>query len=135
MKTVIRKGVFETNSSSMHSITVSDKDGLMDKLPLDSDGITLTIDCGISFGWGMDLYNEPEVKAAYCILDDMDIDMLERVLKTQTGAKVINYKDEDQGDIDHQSYGITKEELKTEDDIRNFIFNPGSELVIDNDNH
>ena len=133
MKTVIRKGVFETNSSSMHSITLSDADGLMDKLPLDSDGITLSIDCEYDFQWGEETYTDPMAKIAYCVADEVNPEMLEEALKIQTGAKVIKYISE--GSLDHQSTGTAQEQLETVEDIRIFIFNPNSKLVIDNDNH
>ena len=132
---VIRRAVFETNSSSMHSITVSNKKGVLEILSLDPDGITLTIDCDQDFGWGMQTHYDATTKAAYCVLDGMDLDLLEKVLKDQTGAKVIHYKNEDKGNIDHQSYGTAKEELYDYDRVRDFIFNRDSELEIDNDNH
>ena len=37
--------------------------------------------------------------------------------------------------IDHQSFEVASDELCTQDDIINFIFNPDSVLIIDNDNH
>lgn len=131
--TVIRKGVFETNSSSMHSITLADADGVMDRLKLDDDGITLSVYCKYDFQWGEEIYTDPIAKIAYCVADNIDPEMLEEALKTQTGATVIKYISE--GSIDHQSTGTAQNELETFEDIRNFIFNPNSKLVIDNDNH
>lgn len=134
MKTVIRKGVFETNSSSMHSITLGDADGLMDTLPLDDDGITLSVNCDYDFQWETQTYTDIQAKLAYCIADQIDPELLESVLKRQTGAKVIKYIHDKSGTIDHQSNGTAKERLTTETAIRNFIFNPNSELETDNDN-
>lgn len=135
VKTVIRKGVFETNSSSMHSITIGDKNGVLEHVPLDPDNITLTIDCSIDFGWGIEDYSDAISKMAYCVLDELDPQIFEKVVKKQTGAKVIKYIGD--GTIDHQSYGTIEEnvDINSEEEIRNFIFNPQSELSTDNDNH
>ena len=132
-KIQIRKGVFETNSSSMHSITLADKDGVMERIPLDDDEITLSVDCAYDFQWGLETYTNAMAKIAYCVADEVNPEMLEAALKEQTGAKVIHYFGE--GSIDHESYGTAREGLKTIEAIRLFIFNPNSELVIDNDNN
>ena len=130
---VIRKNVFETNSSSMHSITLADADGVMDMLPLDKDNITLTIDCEYDFQWGKEIYTDANAKIAYCIADNLNIEMLEEAIKSQTGANVLKYEGE--GSLDHQSTGTAQAKLQTVEDIQNFIFNPNCELIIDNDNH
>ena len=132
---VTREGMFETNSSSIHSITVGNKENLMDTLPLDDDGITLVINCEYDFGWGEESYTDAEAKAAYCVLDNISPDLIETAIKEQTGAKVIHYINETNGYIDHQSVGTAQGELTSVAQIKNFIFNPNSELVIDNDNH
>lgn len=59
MKTQIRRGVFETNSSSVHSISII-KDDFKSSLP-----IQFTIDCDGMFGWEVYTYDSPENKAAY----------------------------------------------------------------------
>ena len=59
MKTQIRRGVFETNSSSVHSISII-KDDFKSSLPTQ-----FTIDCDGTFGWEVDTYDSPENKAAY----------------------------------------------------------------------
>ena len=59
MKTQIRRGVFETNSSSVHSISII-KDDFKSSLPTQ-----FTIDCDGEFGWEADIYESPEDKAAY----------------------------------------------------------------------
>lgn len=133
--TVIRKAVFETNSSSMHSITISDKKGLMEILHLEKDNITLLVDCNYDFSWGEEVYANAAAKIAYCVLDHVDNTLLEQALKEQTGAKVIHYKNEDSGYIDHQSIGTTADKLTSVQLVKNFIFNPNSVLEIDNDNH
>ena len=59
MKTQIRRGVFETNSSSVHSISII-KDEFKGSLPK-----KFTIDCNGEFGWEVDTYDCPISKAAY----------------------------------------------------------------------
>ena len=59
MKTQIRRGVFETNSSSVHSISII-KDDFKSSLPTQ-----FTIACDGEFGWEVDIYESPEDKAAY----------------------------------------------------------------------
>ena len=59
MKTQIRRGVFETNSSSVHSISIT-KDGFNDSLPS-----KFTIAHNGEFGWEVDYYDSPMDKAAY----------------------------------------------------------------------
>lgn len=150
----IRMGVFETNSSSTHSITISDEqtDALMDTLPMnESNEVVLT---GGEFGWEEESYNDALTKANYLAVyieqwagDDSDRlkEMFERIIKEQTGCTEIVYgrvsrwgdSDPDLGYIDHQSVeGYALHWLfESGDDLRNFIFNPESILVTDNDNH
>ena len=59
MKTQIRRGVFETNSSSVHSISIT-KDDFNGSLPSQ-----FTIACNGEFGWEVDDYDSPMDKAAY----------------------------------------------------------------------
>ena len=59
MKTQIRRGVFETNSSSVHSISIT-KNDFKGSLPKQ-----FTIDNGGEFGWETCIYDAPSNKAAY----------------------------------------------------------------------
>lgn len=61
----IRKGVFETNSSSSHSICIDDKTFILDTLIPDADGV-ITIKAG-QFGWEWKKYNDAKAKASYCL--------------------------------------------------------------------
>lgn len=60
----IRQGVFETNSSSTHSITIAkDGEGLMQSwIPDDNGNITVVND---DFGWEEADYTDPSIKASY----------------------------------------------------------------------
>lgn len=65
MKRQIRRGVFETNSSSMHSLTVR-KQGLNSTLPVDGLENKVITHFG-EFGWGYDRYTDPENKLSYLV--------------------------------------------------------------------
>ena len=93
MKIQIRRGVFETNSSSVHSISII-KDNFKGSLPSQ-----FTINCDGEFGWEVKTYDDTESKAAYlyqailyypydliCKRDDID--------KAQEGC-TIEYSDDE----------------------------------------
>ena len=164
---IIRKGTFETNSSSTHSYTVCSISKTLDTLYPDANGI-LTIK-GNDFGWEFEQYNDVYSKVSYvatlineCLesLEDIAINsewikkyipdslfdgdkpiikdkmksLFESVIKDHTGCNEIVYETEDCY-VDHQSWdsgcdilGFTYEEMK------NFLFNPGSTLYTGNDN-
>lgn len=148
----IRQGIFESNSSSSHSIFISNtiKDGLMDTIVPDSDG-NIHIR-GDEFGWEQADYNDAYTKVSYLSLDvtnmsqtrrdkintllneeETPLMMLTRIIKEQTGATSVTYDFD--GYIDHQSHGTTEEAFRSDEALRNFIFNPESVLTTDNDNH
>lgn len=137
----IRKGVFETNSSSTHSVHIDESTDLFDTslLPNSEGVITLT---GGEFGWEWDKFNDASNKANYAAIQSSGVirEMLEEALKSQTGAKSINYRFSDNYDdhdywayIDHQSTGMLNF-LDSVEKVRNFIFNPNCWLFTGNDN-
>lgn len=142
MKKLIRELVFETNSSSCHSISLSNKTGqsfLLDTLYPDENGI-ITINGG-QFGWEVAQYNDAYTKASYAATSTLywlDSEVLIGVIKKQTAAKeVILNISEDYGSefysyIDHESTSTCP---KNAEDLRDFIFNKNSWLYTDNDNH
>ena len=96
----IRNGVFETNSSSTHSICIS-------KEPVKDENVPtyLNIRTDKDFGWETDCYNSPEEKAAYlcsvmewCELDAEKEEFLNK-LKNEFHIK-ISYKSKN-GYVDH----------------------------------
>jgi len=141
----IRHNVFETNSSSTHSICISEySDGILDTLGVDDDGV-LHLEGG-QFGWEIEDYYDPNTKANYCAIDTVNSpekrDMLVKVLKDHTGAKEVSfdfslddYKHNNWSYIDHQSAGTSFEAFASEHTLKMFIFNPKSWLHTDNDNH
>lgn len=128
----IRHSVFETNSSSSHSITISNDNSqdLMDMIyPTDDDIIILT---GGEFGWEWEKYNDALTKANYAAQSGYKPDMLKSVIEEHTGYKTII--ELNGGYIDHNSDHVTAEAFKTNETLRQFIFNKKSMLFLGNDN-
>ena len=151
----IRKNVFETNSSSMHSLVVSKQDRGYDyNLPVDENGV-LTIPFG-EFGWGPEILRTPLEKLSYIITDringfydddnkswdeileelkyDDDIqEIIEIIKKNVPAVKEVTFEPASDfyqcGYVDHQSQG-TSRDAATED----IIFNNSIIILIDNDN-
>jgi hypothetical protein len=151
MKKQTRQGVFETNSSSTHSISIvtADLNSVMDTIIPDEDGNIIL--SGGDFGWEQATYHDAETKANYMLVYAMDwsgdkkdefLERLKEVIIEQTGCNDVIFKGNSSdyyefGYIDHQSAEdhdyhyifYDKEEL------RQFIFNGASYLETDNDNH
>lgn len=153
----IRRGVFETNSSSMHSITISGKDNYTRKIGVDGV-INATCD---EFGWGEDTFYDSHTKLSYVLtrigqvencnnLDELRqsryFNLLKEMIKEYSGEvlEVICVGDmyDDLGYIDHQSSDTLEEEGLWVDDetqwkfnMMDFIYNSKYVLNIDNDNH
>lgn len=141
MATTIRKNVFETNSSSTHSLCISEE-GKYSSISLNEDGnIVLN---GGEFGWGWDKFNDPLTKANYCALDNLHnphrLELLKKVLKKETGANeiLINISDDWNSPtcsyIDHEGHGTSVDAFLDEETLKNFIFGENSWLYIGNDN-
>lgn len=136
----IRENVFETNSSSTHSVAISlhDKENLMySVLPVNEDGKIIITDG--EFGWGVDIFTNPSVKASYALThcnDNLEQqELLKEVISDQTGVDKENIIfDFNRGYIDHQSYGMLNDFFDRQN-LKEFIFNPNYTLIIDNDNH
>jgi hypothetical protein len=157
---VTRKGVFETNSSSTHSITVADEGKLQNTLP-NKEG-KIIIFCS-EFGWEYNIHTSAYMKLSYLItnifmaykydrknpvvniklLPDREKEWFYKVTRaveefTGTKLEVVPLKDDwyPFGYIDHQSANTADDVLNgTIGKIKRFIFNPLSKLIIDNDNH
>jgi len=146
----IRKNVFETNSSSTHSISISSAGTDIDYMKPNEEGNIIL--GGGEFGWEEETYNDAWTKANYCLQDivhvgwgedaknEIDKDkwnMLQEVIKTHTGCSevIIDWKEVKDGYIDHESSGTTYEAFESKESLFNFIFNKSSVLEMDNDNH
>ena len=147
MKTT-RHSVFETNSSSTHSISIAEGKFVSDKIPMQENV------CAIypgEFGWGPDEFNDAATKASYCLTwikatgNEQYEDMLISVIQKGTKAKDVQFLSSGDyypwGYIDHQSLEEDNpgaelfESENPEETLEKFIFNPKSILTIDNDNH
>lgn len=152
---IVRHGCFETNSSSAHSVTISDEG-------LDFDTIIDWKDTGqyvveledYEFGWEIEDYTDPQTKLAYLITDvnyckeelkERLHRLISEVFLEHTGLNlVVEASGSDYGNyIDHQSVGVAVEAIRENGDsdeqiksnIKNFVFNRESVLHTDNDNH
>jgi len=146
MKTQIRSGSFETNSSSSHAFITNDvESGYYTILP-DDEGV-LTIQVQGQFEWGTERWHEPEIRAAYILLDlgqgNPLVDKVTRVIADHTGARKVRVqwpreglKPWDGPSIDHQSRGVGSEVAAGSDDtVKDAIFAGNTYLLITNDNH
>lgn len=136
----IRSSVFETNSSSSHSISIySGNSPVLSTITPCSGKIVLE---GGRFGWEYDHFNDPLTKANYCALDcilsedNENLQMLIDVVKEHTGAlEVVINIDLNDSYIDHQSIGVSLGAFESKDLLKRFLFDRRSVLTTDNDNH
>lgn len=156
----IRKGVFETNSSSTHSITFSGKALEENTMRIDDDGY-IHAEFG-EFGWEVESYYDQETKLSYLLTMAMHLNdcyvwcgnteenerEIEEFMKTEDFARISNVVGEyahcngiiidySEGYIDHQSRDYDTLDDFLDDcgtDIINFVF--GDVIVnTDNDNY
>lgn len=143
----IREGIFETNSSSTHVLSVTAKH--MNELKIPE---TVYVDEDVEFGWENETYDDVSSKLSYLyILCDYykngDQNTKESpnwiricALLEVIGVKNIKYdKDEDNkwgGYIDHgnEAYGFLEELLKMPDLLYSFLFSDSSFIETGNDN-
>lgn len=154
---VIRNGVFETNSSSTHSICISRLGSNNDHLQKFPDGFIYVFPN--KFGWEERIYNDPCTKASYCLTYVMQFfdhksmgmnsvlgkDRLEMLTKAIALHESVDEKSVvfspmscsyyNWGYIDHQSSGVCSDAFSSINRLKSFIFNSKSILITDNDNH
>lgn len=149
----IRRGVFETNSSSMHSISAVGGDRIENTKVFEGNE---TLQFG-GYGWAFDRLNTPLKKAQYIgtylaqgydnteeFMESFEFEHLQDAIYNMTGVKV-KFVGEDNswypnGYIDHQSSRMLWEDYFEEHginerSIKELIFNQKYVIVIDNDNH
>ena len=150
---LIRNSVFETNSSSCHSISVGKSDVYEGVTPDEFNEIKLD---PIEFGWYEEEFDTPKSRMSYVFIylrdwvrnEDKVVGMWEtfnRVVKEHTGAdKVyIQIRDSGYGDykiegyIDHQSVESNDLDYLFDNDatLKSFLFDSTSYILTDNDNH
>ena len=142
MKVQIREGVFETNSSSTHSITICTDGALMGKAPTDFDNrITAT---GRYFSAGPYIYRDFKDKLGYLIAiifrecrtmeqavakkTDYRYQMLEKVVRDHTGSDLNVMPDPCLGPIfgDVHDEDASRQLFEDENKLSAFLFNPQS---------
>jgi hypothetical protein len=132
-----RIDIFETNSSSSHSISFnpwkSGKDGNT-FVPDENGNIYIQ---GGEFGWDWNSFNDSETKANYYLERYKDqperIELLKKVVEEYTGANVIISEDTD-GYIDHQSFDTLDLPYGNSEALKDWLFNPDNWLYTGNDN-
>lgn len=151
MKT-IRQSVFETNSSSSHSVTIATGyDASYPRSRFENE--VLTVSRG-KFGWDRARYDDFDTKVSHAFTlaapykwcsngkrdehfvipkDDKRLKMLKRVLIRELKPKKLIFLDND-GYVDHQSQDLILDIFESEDTLKAYLFNYNSELVTDNDN-
>lgn len=138
MKRQIRKGVFETNSSSVHSISITPDGRVPSNLPINKRG-NIEVALG-HFGKEDCLYTEQIDKLSYlmtCIYymycqdceymaQQREFQLIEEAVCKYSGAAGIEVISVDNAYLDHQSVPYGSLEIINvwdEDEILNFVFN------------
>lgn len=139
MKTT-RQNVFETNSSSSHSLGIAPY-GDKDTLKLDEDKNVVISGC-YQFGWGPeDIFDIKSKIAYYYICNEFNedaLDLLKEIIREETGANEVlidvntDYTKGDYSYVDHQSIDTAK--YMSKENLKDFIFNKDSYIHLDNDN-
>ena len=159
----IRNSVFETNSSSTHSVSIRHMESGIGIIDVESDN-KVHITFG-EFGWEVDSYNDARTKLSYLVtmvaeFEHLDIwcsspwdeDTLNDVLMDSEDFRTLNaivaercdcdgiWVDSSEGYIDHQScedYNCIQDFIDDWgiDSVEDFIFCTNITLHTDNDNH
>jgi hypothetical protein len=93
MPKLIRRSVFETNSSSCHSISIEGESEYGTLYVRDDRSVLIdfpTQDC--EFGWGFDTHRDCETKICYAFIDGVDVELLDRVIREHTGAEKVFWR-------------------------------------------
>lgn len=138
MKKQIRNEVFESNSSSVHTLTISKSGREPSKFIPDKEGY-IHVDYG-QFGKEHEIYSSQYDKLSYLITlcyycagrygnaaDSYQFERIEEAVKNYTGCNGIIIDDIEEPYIDHQSApweeGIDIIDVYDEDSVIDFIFN------------
>lgn len=133
MHYLIRRGVFETNSSSCHTLTIADT-GTLDFNISTNDILHIT---GQEFGWQQEVFSDPVSKISYLAAGFTDLgrndlfELLKEVIIENTLFSDVTF--DENGYIDHQSIGLVLQ-VDTKEKMKAFVFNPKSYVRTDNDN-
>ena len=131
---ITRKSVFETNSSSAHSVCIVK--GTDYVCPPYQEVIEIA---GGRYGWGYSTESSFEDKLNYvgqmiwCIGNNETKDLLKEVLIEMTNCKQVIWDNSslEEGYVDHQSLDNS---FLNKEDLKNLLFLEQSHIVITNDN-
>ena len=138
---VVRPGVFETNSSSTHSLVISSDPNTLTSFNSEEE---IIVNLG-GFGWEIEQGFDFDTKASYLLTyavkygTPRDVDLLREIIEQYTELPVELQIDDpkDYAHIDHQSVCAPKEmfcNINCRELISDFLFNDSSYLQTDNDN-
>ncbi len=145
----IRRGIFETNSSSSHSISVIGGDRYTDKSKLYVNPKTHVIEVtGDEYGWDANPCRLPIEKLDYIVTyisqlegleDSVYFKWLSEMVKDYTGYPLEFVGDEYDIFIDHQSFHLLSDflphnEKEFKEKTKELVFNDKYSIVISNDN-
>lgn len=134
---IIRKKIFEVNSSSSHSVSRTEGDFIFETIYPDEDGHVLLT--GGQFGWEKERYNDSLTKANYLLqylyLKESNTELFFDTIKEMCQTEVvIDWEFLENGYIDHQSSDIFDDYTIDEEFIKDFVFNKNYWLFTSNDN-
>ncbi len=147
MITLIRTNAFETNSSSCHTVTVGNTGTYEGKAP-DSDGVVRFYSG--EFGWDQTTYTDVDSRLSYAWIyatewansDPTFLERFKEVVCEHTGGTDVEPMRSGctyypAGYIDHQSVedGQLHYIFADRATLKSFLFDAGSTIVTDNDNH
>lgn len=164
MTVQIRRHVFETNSSSSHSVSYSNNATAplnleVMKRSLDSRGTGVIVGTFGEYGWGYECLNSFDEKLSYALtsiryfdngitenaeqlMQTNSFQWINEVLQESVGLTLVLGGSNDLGYIDHQSSTtlsdydfMSHNEDEFKAGIRNLLFNESICIIIDNDNH
>lgn len=143
----VRRSVFETNSSSNHSLSIGDGGYLIGLTPDEEGKICLTPH---EYGWEHDVYDDPISKLIYLWIYAEDWSgpkreehhaILAEMVRDHTGGELVMNRSDckyyPHGYIDHQSVEDCRLHYLFEDreQLRQFAFGSSSTLETGNDNY
>ncbi len=147
---IIRRGCFETNSSSSHSVTISTRSYNIPVVDLKGGPYDIV---GGEFGWEIDTHSDTVTKINYAAVEakqtgnDYLEELLVELLRETYNCGEVNFNFNTNWEagttnayIDHQSHGTLWDTLTCsggdiKNNLRDFLFNPNSSVSTDNDNH
>lgn len=142
MNIKLRRSVFETNSSSVHTLSFRKTECVTGEVEV---GESLVVGLG-EYGWGYEELDSPLEKLDYLCLLSAELEgdlslvdsMIMKVFGNSLWSKLELAEGDKRGYIDHQSKhdSIFNELLGLDSDsLKSFFFDPSNKIIITNDNN